>query len=91
MGPHPLSPQMQSLREGRGGHLPEFSRRLFTGPAEATLQGGSHALWAQPGFRAAGAAVSAEKDLEMSPSNVMSDGAPVLHHKQGFTLWPQTT
>lgn len=56
---------------------------------------GSHALWAQPGFRAAGAAevllsVSAEKDLEMSPSDVISDGVPVLHHKQGFILWPQT-
>lgn len=34
--------------------------------------------------------VSAEKDLEMSPSDVISDGVPVLHHKQGFILWPQT-
>lgn len=33
--------------------------------------------------------VTAE-DLEMSPSDVMSDGVPVLHHKQGFILWPQT-
>lgn len=24
------------------------------------------------------------------PSDVMSDGVPVLHQKQGFTLWPQT-
>lgn len=34
--------------------------------------------------------VSAEKDLEMSPSDVMSDGVPIWHHERGFTLWPQT-